>query len=82
MWLTVPTSDLKFWYVTKIKIYTEIYTIGYRADISCEARPCRVNPNNNNLGLWLEGVENGLKLNLVKTDQVVNGGELLRLEIR
>ena len=75
---------MKFWYVAKMKIYSGNagQTTAYYSDLSCETKPCRVNPNDNNLGLWLEGVDNGLKLDLVQTGQAVGGGKLLRLEAR
>ena len=53
-----------------------------RLSHSCETKPCRVDPNINNLGLWLEGESTGLKLDLVDKDEFPTGGKLLRLETR
>jgi hypothetical protein len=58
------------------------YSRTYYTDLTCLAVPCRVDPNNNDLGLWLEGIAYGLKLDLVDTRQTVSGGHLLRLETR
>jgi len=82
VWLTVPTKDLKKWYVAKIKIITRQQDPLIISQLSCETKPCRVDPNNNNLGLWLEGESTGLKLDLVDKDEFPTGGKLLRLETR
>ncbi|CAN1529638.1 hypothetical protein MCEGE14_01360 [Burkholderiaceae bacterium] len=82
IWVQVPSADPKRWFVAKIKAEEYGGSINFWTYLSCETVPCRVNPNDNNLGLWLEGESNGLKLDLVQTKQVVAGGKLLRLETR
>ena len=88
VWLAVPSRDGKNWYVAKSKISAGIVNAGQASyvalfsKLSCQTVPCRVNPNDNNLGLWLEGESNGLILDLVYTGPAVGGGQLLRLETR
>jgi hypothetical protein len=85
VWVRVRLGEGKNWYVAKIGLSflegaDRLKT--YYTDLSCLTVPCRVNPNNNDLGLWLEGITNGLKLDLVDTYQTVSGGHLLKLETR
>ena len=84
IWVSVPTANLKYWYVAKIKIIYRAVGYGavYYSQLSCETAPCRVDPQDNNLGLWLDGVSDGQKLDLVDLNQDVAGGKLLRLERR
>lgn len=81
VWVRIPSRDGKNWYVSKIDI-DHIGSNPYFTKLSCLTVPCRVNPSDNNLGLWLEGTTNGLKLDLVDTRQLVSGGYLLRLETK
>ncbi len=85
IWVRVRLGGGKNSYVAKIGLsFNEggEYSRTYYTDLTCLAVPCRVDPNNNDLGLWLEGIANGLKLDLVDTRQTVSGGHLLRLETR
>jgi hypothetical protein len=85
IWVRVRLGEGKNSYVAKIGLsFNEggEYSRTYYTDLTCLAVPCRVDPNNNDLGLWLEGIANGLKLDLVDTRQTVSGGHLLRLETR
>ena len=85
IWVRVRLGEGKNSYVAKIGLTLlkgAEYSRTYYTNLSCLAVPCRVDPNNNDLGLWLEGIANGLKLDLVDTRQTVSGGHLLRLETR